>query len=174
MKLGPIPSSMSRPFEPPLSCTPESMASVHASVRELLAYWQAKAAGRPMPARADIDPTELRRFLPHLILIDVVEDPRRYVYRLVGTHEVEMRGSDPTGKAVKDAFYAESADQTLFYLDHVVATRAPALYRGTYQPSSTRTQTEDTIFLPLSSDGKAVNMILIYGHVQWLRDEQRV
>ena len=81
---------------------------------------------------------------------------------------------EATGKAVKDAFYAESADHTLVFLDHVTRTRAPALYRGTYQPSSTRTQTEDTIFLPLSNDGEAVNMILVYGHIQWLKDEEKL
>ncbi|MBL9035322.1 MAG: hypothetical protein JNN33_11190, partial [Rhodospirillaceae bacterium] len=48
------------------------------------------------------------------------------------------------------------------------------LYRGTYQPTSTRTQTEETLFLPLSNDGAKVNMILIYGHTSWVRDEERM
>ena len=59
-----------------------------------------------MPARGDLDPVDLKAVLPMLMLIDVGADERRYVYRLVGTREVEMRGSDPTGKAIKDAYYA--------------------------------------------------------------------
>ncbi len=173
MNLSRIASHMPNGFEPPRECTSTTLAECHSSVRALHGYWQAKRGARAMPSRADIDPTELKQFLPHLILIDVVADPRRYIYRLVGTHEVDMRGMDPTGKAVKDAFYAESADHTLVFLDHVARTRAPALYRGTYQPSSTRTQTEDTIFLPLSNDGETVNMILVYGHIQWLKDEEK-
>ena len=173
MNLGSIASRMPTTFDPPLDCSPATLAGCHASVRALFDYWWAKRGTRQMPARGDIDPTELKALLPHLILIDVVPDARRYVYRLVGTHEVEMRGGDPTGKTVKDAFYAESADHTISFLDHVTRTRAPALYRGTYQPSSTRTQTEDTIFLPLSNDGAAVNMILVYGHIQWLKDDNR-
>ena len=55
-------------------------------------YWEEKRRGRLMPSRADIDPLELRRYLPGIILIDVVDDARRYVYRLVGTREVAMRG----------------------------------------------------------------------------------
>jgi hypothetical protein len=51
-----------------------------------------------MPSRADIDPTEIVPFLPGIMLVDVVADERRFVYRLVGTREVAMRGRDPTGK----------------------------------------------------------------------------
>jgi hypothetical protein len=125
-----------------------------------------------MPARSNIDPVDLKPILPVMILIDVVPDPRRYVYRLVGTHEVEMRGSDPTGKPVEEAYYAESAEDTTYYLDRVVRTRQPVLYRGTYQPLSTRTQREDVIFLPLSNDGEAVTMIMVLGHTDWVKESR--
>ena len=152
---------------------PDWLARASTSVKAMYGYWKSKCRdGRP-PRRADIDPLDFPRLLPFITLVEAVPDERRYVYRLVGTHEVEMRGNDPTGKAVKDAFYAESADHTISFLDHVARTHAPALYRGTYQPTSTRTQTEDTIFLPLSHDGAAVNMILVYGHIQWLKDDNR-
>ncbi len=126
-----------------------------------------------MPARSDIDPIDLKALLPLLILIDVVPEPRRYVYRLVGTHEVELRGSDPTGKVVDEAYYGESTDTTTGYLDHVVRTRQPLLYRGTYQPLRTRTQRDDVLFLPLSSDGETVNMIVLLSHTEWMKDEPR-
>lgn len=154
--------------------SPGLLADCHASVRRLYEYWNLKRGERPMPARSDLDPVDLKALLPHLILIDVVADERRYVYRLVGTREVEMRGADPTGKAVKDAYYAESPGETVGYLDRVVATQQPVFYRGTYQPTSTRTQEEDVIFLPLSKDGSRCDMVLIYGHIQWLKDAPQV
>ncbi len=52
-------------------------------------------------------------------------------------------------------------------------TREPVLYRGTYQPLSTRTQREDVLFLPLSQDGETVNMVMILGHIDWMKDETR-
>jgi hypothetical protein len=70
------------------------------------AYWDGKRRGRNMPARANIDPLEMVPFLPGIVLIDVVADARRFVYRLVGTREVAMRGRDPTGKSVAEGFYA--------------------------------------------------------------------
>ena len=68
----------------------------------------------------------------------------------------------------------ESADETRLYLDRVVRTRQPVLYRGTYQPLSTRTQREDVLFLPLSKDGETVDMIMILGHIDWMKDETRI
>lgn len=154
--------------------SPSLLTDCHVTLRRLYDYWDLKRGQRSMPPRSDLDPADMKALLPHLILIDVVPDERRYIYRLVGTREVEMRGSDPTGKAIKDAYYAESADETMAYLDRVVTTRGPVLYRGTYQPTSTRTQEEDVLFLPLSKSGSACDMILIYGHIQWVKDEPQV
>jgi hypothetical protein len=154
--------------------SPEQIAGCHPSLQRLYEYWESKRLGRVMPTRGDIDPIDLKGLLPLLILIDVVPDPRRYVYRLVGTHEVEMRGGDPTGKSVVEAYYGESADDTMVYLDRVVHTRQPVLYRGIYHPWNTRTQREDVLFLPLSRDGETVTMILVLGHVDWVKDEARL
>lgn len=154
--------------------SPELLADCHASLRQLYAYWDARRGERVMPARSDLDPVDLKQLLPMLILIDVVADARRYVYRLVGTREVEMRGRDPTGKSILDAYYAESAEDTTLYLDRVVQTREPVLYRGTYQPLTTRTQRDDVLFLPLSKDGDAVNMIMLLSHTDWVKDEALV
>src|SRR5262245_53949282 len=147
--------------------SPDSLTDCHSSLRNLYEYWNARRGARSMPARSDLDPVDLKPILPVLLLIDIVADARRYTYRQVGTREVEMRGNDPTGKAIQDAYYAESPEETARYLDRVVQTRAPVLYRGTYQPLSTRTQREDVLFLPLSTDGETVNMIMILGHIDW-------
>lgn len=151
--------------------SPDLLADCHASLRQLYTYWDMRRGPRPMPARGDLDPVDLKQLLPMLILIDVVADARRYIYRLVGTHEVEMRGRDPTGKSILEAYYGESAEDTTCYLDRVVRTREPVLYRGTYQPLTTRTQRDDVLFLPLSRDGEAVNMILLLSHTDWVRDQ---
>jgi hypothetical protein len=37
-------------------------------------------------------------FLPNLMLIDVLREPRRYRYRLIGTHVVTASGEDRTGR----------------------------------------------------------------------------
>ncbi len=76
-------------------------------------YWDGKRRGRSMPARCDIDPAEIVPFLPGIMLVDVVADERRFVYRLVGTREVAMRGRDPTGKSVGEGFFGASAEASI-------------------------------------------------------------
>lgn len=133
----------------------------HPDMLKMLNYWHAKRGGRLMPSRADIDPADFRRFLPHITLVDVVADERRFVYRLVGTKEVELRGRDPTGKSVIEAYFASSVDVAIANYDRVVRTRAPFYTADPYQVVD-RYIGEEDLFLPLSNDGERVNMILVF------------
>ncbi|MDY0873625.1 PAS domain-containing protein [Dongia rigui] len=133
----------------------------HPDIREMLDYWQRKCGRRAMPSRSDIEPSELRHFLPHITLVDVVSDERRFVYRLVGTAEVELRGYDPTGKAVADAYFATSADEALKHYEAARRTRAPHYVADPFQAVD-RFVGEEDLFLPLSNDGETVNMVLVF------------
>ncbi len=140
------------------------IAACHESVRSLYAYWRRKAAGRAMPRRADIDPAEIKSYLPAIILVDVVPDARRFVYRLAGTSEVAERGYDPTGKTVAESHYGGSVEETLFYYQYTVDHHAPCCCRDPFPGPDGRIETEDIIYLPLSEDGGSVNMILVFTH----------
>jgi hypothetical protein len=145
-------------------------ATCHEDTKALYAYWLAICRGRQMPARADLDPLDLPpRLLPCLCLVDVVPDARRYVYRLVGTADVEMRGNDPTGKSVAEACFAPSPENALGCYDTVVSTKAPLLDPEPFMAPNGRYVTEETLFLPLSSDGINVNMVLVFTHSKYAR-----
>ena len=127
-------------------------------------YWEGKRRGRDMPARADIDPLEIVPLLPGIVLIDVVADARRFVYRLVGTREVAMRGRDPTGRSVSEGFYGASAEISMASYQDVVGRRAARLERREFTTPEGRYGREQVILLPLSDDGERVNMIIAYTH----------
>jgi hypothetical protein len=96
-------SDQRRRLEFPPTCHPTTVA--------LYEYWLEACGDRRMPMRSDIGPTKMpRRVLPGIPIVEVVEDNRRYVDRLVGTGEVEVRGNDPTGKSVLEGFFAPSAE----------------------------------------------------------------
>lgn len=135
--------------------------SCHPDILKVLAYWQDKCDGRAMPRRADIDPVELVPFLANITLVDVVADSRRFVYRLVGTGEVQLRGNDPTGLAVADGYFATSPAAALQRYEHVCATCAPFYEEDDFQVVD-RFVSEANLFLPLSDDGKTVNKILVF------------
>jgi hypothetical protein len=135
---------------------------IPADLAPVFRYWDKKRAGRRMPRRADIDPTELIAFLPALMIIDVVPDDRRYVYRLVGTREVDARGRDPTGHPVGEAFIGSSRERVLENYDRVLLTGRPHVDTGTVITTKDRLDDSHVIFLPLSEDGEAVTQILVY------------
>lgn len=138
------------------------IAECHPDIHVIVAYWRAKAGGRRMPKRSDIDPSELKSYLPRISLVDVVPDERRFVYRLVGTEEVALRGYDPTGKSVGDGFFGPNRELALDHYGYVVEHRAPFCYRGDFEVEDGAIENEDVIFLPLSEDGETVNMILLF------------
>ncbi len=127
-------------------------------------FWTGKCAGRTMPARHDFDPADMVAFLSGITLIDVVEDDRRFIYRLMGTREVAMRGNDPTGKGVADGFFATSAEAALASYDDVIVRRAPRFEQRRFVTPDGRIGNEQTVILPLSDDGLAINKIIAYTH----------
>jgi hypothetical protein len=133
------------------------------TVRQIYAYWDGKRAGRRMPSRSDLDPAEIVPFLPNLILVDVVAHaPLSLVYRLVGTREVEARGSDPTNRSVADAFYCRSQDAALTNYRLAIELRAPIFDNEIRDSPHSRLSDRGSIFLPFSADDDTVNKILVY------------
>ena len=133
----------------------------HPDILRVLTYWEDKCRGRVMPRRADIDPVEISRFLPNITLVDVVADERRFIYRLVGTAEVQLRGNDPTGKSIMEAFFGRSQATVLSKYEEVCRSCAPFYEEDDYQVVD-RYVSDANLFLPLSEDGKVVNKILVF------------
>ncbi|WP_374654380.1 PAS domain-containing protein [Dongia sp.] len=105
-------------------------------VRELHAYWLGKCRNRPLPRWSDIDPSEISRLLPNLIVAGIEHDPLRVRYRLAGTQIVEFRGeitghylgeipwSAAAGQAVaKEGFALAIASRRPIFSEVEIATR---------------------------------------------------
>lgn len=144
---------------------PAWLARASASIRAMYGYWKSKCVGDRLPRRADIDPLDFPRLLPHITLVEVVADERRYVYRLVGTKEVEVRGRDPTGKSVIDGFFGPSLSDALRCYDTVVATKRPFYDDEPYITPDRRYSDDESLFLPLADDGETVNRIMVFATV---------
>jgi hypothetical protein len=147
-----VPARMTIPIPDPIP----------AGLQPLYRYWDQKRGSRRMPRRGDIDPLELVPHLPALMIVDVVADDRRYVYRLVGTQEVEARGRDPTGRAVGEAFIGSSRERVLANYDRVQLTGRPHVDISTVITTNDRLDNSHVIFLPLGEDDQTVSQILVY------------
>jgi|SRR5579864_4627300 len=140
--------------------------SVHV---DLFRYWDSKRAGRTMPAKRDIDPTEIPQLIPHIAIIDRIED--RFRYRLVGTTISQELGKELTGQLVGSyvgpAHYAAAV---IDIYEHVFATRTPVFTTGEYRTASDLTQSISRLLLPLSEDNSAVNMVMLSRVVRFNRN----
>lgn len=138
------------------------LAHCSENVRLVHAYWNAKRGDRPMPSRTDIEPGEIRHLLPGIILVDVAQDPLRLTYRLVGTHEVEARGYDPTGRDVREHVFAVTKEEG--YQTYLMALdlRRPIFDQEPMLSPNPHLSEVGTIVMPLSSDGSIVNMLMAY------------
>jgi hypothetical protein len=134
---------------------------------ELLAYWTAKKAPGLLPGRAHIDPSDLKRLLPTVSLIDVrrgtdARRPYEYRLRLAGTGLYRIFGGEITGKALDDVYPGDICAQWRRELDAVVADRKPAVGVHSFSWRGASHLSTMWMRLPLASDGREVDMILGY------------
>jgi len=139
--------------------------SGHSELSALWRLWNAARGARPMPARRDFTPELLRPWLGNLALIDATAEPVHLQYRLVGTHIVENLKFDPTGKGFED-FVVDPANNPLTQgLYRCLLSGRPVF--EVVRPRHNRFFSFDynRLSLPLSADGRAVNMILMGEYV---------
>ncbi|TXH36747.1 MAG: PAS domain-containing protein [Rhodospirillaceae bacterium] len=134
-------------------------------IRGIYQYWDAKRGSRLMPARRDIDPIEMKPWLPAIQLIDIFHNPRRMVYRLVGQVDVEFRGFNPTGRTVEECAVGASLEDALENYNIVITQRSLVYDYADYVSASGFLREQECILLPLSDDGETVNMVLTYAEV---------
>lgn len=110
-----------RPFaaSPPLSgdgllsATDEAIRAqlIVPEQRELFDYWRGKAGNGTYPTRADIQPAELKRLLPSLSIIELVEgDAPRLRVRLAGTRLRDYLGVEITGHYLDEYDLGDQTD----------------------------------------------------------------
>jgi hypothetical protein len=134
-------------------------------LNEMHAYWLAKRGARRMPSRRDIDPTEIPRLLRNVMLIDVLHDPIRFRYRLVGTNVVDATGENRTSKCFDSVdFFAANPIVREQYAAAVTTGEPVHSLEPFYRLDTRREYAVERLMLPLSADGVAVDMILVYFH----------
>lgn len=130
------------------------------TLKTLYSYWRELRRGRPAPARADIDPSEIIGVLPHISLFDVERSPRRYRIRLLGTQIVNWYGCDVTGSYLDEIDFGVSDRFNFEILNRAVDEIAPAHMSGEYTKYDGRCIRYERLYLPLSENGECVNMLL--------------
>lgn len=130
-------------------------------LRRLFAYWEAKRAGREMPARSDVDPIDLRFILGQLILVDVLPGPTlRFRIRLHGTELAQRAGYELTGKMLDELPSTEFRALAQRSFTATAETRRP-FHSIRDRILDGKPRRYESLMLPLSPDGDGVDMLLV-------------
>src|SRR5260370_954045 len=155
-------------MEPPkyrLELTP-SFTSMPKALVDFKAYWDRKRGDRLMPARADIDPLELREHLGWILITEVVGETRRLRYRLVGSEIAKRLGCDSTNKYRDDLYPAPDRDKLAASSHRAPPSGSPPGGGGGVLFGAHPSFWLGFLALPLSQDGVDVNMILTRGIIE--------
>ena len=115
-----------------------------------------------MPSRADIDPVDIPKLLPDVMLVERDHDDGRHRYRLIGTENTRAHGVNATGRL-------DEVPPGPDYCTHVlgglrrVRERRPWHSECLFFPPGREEPERHTkvLFMPLSPDGVRVNMVFV-------------
>jgi hypothetical protein len=130
--------------------------------RQLYDYWLAKAAGEPMPSRADINPTDFPRLLPDISLIAIERETKRlrFRFRLAGTRLRDLYDREVTGLYLDEMDWGGQAGYWRAAHERVATTGRPA--QGIVRELRTVKNhlVQFWLRLPLRTDGPEPGMIM--------------
>ena len=129
-------------------------------LRDAFTYWHDKLAGRAMPARRDIDPIDMPKLLPYVMLVNVVPVPLDFRYRLIGTEVRCILKHDYTGKRFSELPGKGRGSTVWDNCEQVVLTKAPFSRSPPYTGPEPYLRRCENLLLPLSENGLDVTMIL--------------
>jgi hypothetical protein len=124
-----------------------------------LDYWRRKRGRRIAPARGDIDPVEIARVLPRVMLVDVSADPVDFRFRLAGTGLFKIHGGELTSKRALDLEPPAYGALIHGHYCDALARCAPVAHRVRIE-CETRRSAYMRIILPLSEDGQSINRLM--------------
>src|ERR1700719_3940275 len=147
----------------PIVYEPAASPITDPRLRQAHDYWRSKVAGRTMPRRADIDPTEIPKLLPDVMLVDVLPQGR-YRYRLIGTENTQAQGMNATGCYLDEVLPGpEYKAHVIALYDECVGSRRVLYSECLFMAPGRRAPERHTkvLFMPLAEDGETVNMVFV-------------
>lgn len=137
---------------------------LYPDLQEIYEYWKRKAAGNWAPLKADIDPIDIPRILPRVMLCDVfykpdTEEVESFRYRLSGTGICDVHGFDPTALQPPDLTPPEYGALIQSHYEEAVTRREPMVHIIVLE-SIDKVRSYARIILPLSRDGNRVDVLM--------------
>jgi len=143
-------------------------------LKQASSYWQSCCGDRKRPAREDISPTGMSRFLKHVALFEVrYESPkvRAYRVRLAGTY-VEQAFGPISGHRIEEALPAAIAQRWQKCLDTVFEADRPLRLSGRVGFENKSWLTGEVLLAPLGNEVRPISMI--FAAFVWHHDQSQI
>ena len=132
-------------------CDP-SLAFTDTCYSEFLELWHIRACGRPMPARSQLTPRDLKNLLGNIVMFERIDqNPSRYRWRVIGTKVTEIAGHH-TGKTFEETIPEEHRPRWIECFDLVLDGGQPLRFLGRVHISGREYLDAENLFVPLAND----------------------
>jgi hypothetical protein len=130
-------------------------------LQRLYRDWDNRRAGREFPSRRDFDVLDFRYVIGQLALLDVAYGPLRFRFRLHGTGISQRVGYEMTGKELDELPPPLVRASVRRHFSEVVERRTPLVEVRERQIMDDRVVDSESLALPLSTDGKTIDMLMV-------------
>jgi hypothetical protein len=122
-------------------------------------YWERIRGSRNMPRRVDLDPVDIPRLLPFVMLVDVLTEPLDFRFRLIGSAIQAIVARNYVGRRFSELPHMARGNLIWAEYEAVVSQQRPVAAILDYVGSDRYVQGVRHCLMPLSNDDRAVNMI---------------
>ncbi|HWA03631.1 MAG TPA: PAS domain-containing protein [Rhizomicrobium sp.] len=126
----------------------------------LHAHWLSISPEGGIPRRADFNPAAIPKLLPWVFLLDVLEDPREFRFRVVGTGFSDAVGRDLTGLTTAEVFPPAFRDEVLDRWNDIVSKGGPNWGSGSFWIEGREYLNWQGLVLPFRSENSRIEQLL--------------
>lgn len=128
--------------------------------------WRQKGGEAKTIKRADLSPVEMKKYLEHVVLMDVVRTKGNWslIVRLIGGHVSSFYG-EITGKDIREMSNSKAIERIYYASQRVVERKEPAMtVAPAFSPEKLYMEAV-ALYLPLFDDQEEVVKIMVVVHV---------
>ena len=130
----------------------------HPNSTSLLTYWNSRRGQRPYPLRNEIEPSDIAKLLPHILIGEIISDTERR-FRLAGTTLCALTGKELKGTEISDLWLPENRRNASGIL-RAVSDGLPAALSMDGLSEGGRVLHAEALFLPMGGPEGQCNRIL--------------
>ena len=145
----------------------EVLSTRSSVIRDGFAYWDSLRQGEDTPRRKEFNPFDVPPLMPHMILIEVQQEPRDFRYRVIGSVVLDHVAKNLTDFWMSEIEHQKAPSRIWTSCNHVTETCYPILSRIPYVgPDADFIYSEDVILPLLNDEREVVNLLTFVSYIR--------